>query len=237
MPNEKTSVTKSSVSESEELESSQQRLGNGDLNDSEENDSRGISWKNVAKENEQKLQSVMKKLDEQRSEYQDRISELEEKVNLTLAERQEKKDLEEGIDDIESKKMAIKSSKEAKPWLNLIEDTSKRESAKVLEQMYSVLVDDFIESKAETENMDPAKLREELNAFAGMHLDKSPSKRVKIAFKEWSERKKLFKEKAEFERERNNSNSFRDDSNHTAKSKSVNDLIKSNDFDEVMSRI
>lgn len=234
---DKTNVTNSSVPESEELDSSQQRLGNGDLNESDESDSRGISWKNVAKENEKKFQAVLKNLETQSSEYQDRIAELEDKINLTLAEKQEKKNLEEGVEDIEARKSAILSSKEAKPWLKLIEESSKKESANVVKEMYSVFVDDFIESKAEKENIDPSKLKEELNRFAGLHLDKNPIKRVKAAFKDWSERKKFLSDKAESEREKNSSSAFREDSNHSSKTKSIQDLIKAGDFDEIMNRV
>lgn len=228
----KTTVTKSSVSESEENEASLQRQGKGDLNASDK-DERGVSWENVAKENQKKYEKVSARLEETLS----RLEELEEKINLTSSEKNEKKNLINKVDDLEKLKRDVLENEENKLWLGVTEDIAQKAKSEARHEIQVELMEDFLEDQAEVLKMNIKDLREELQPYALRHSDKGVLKRAKLAMKDFLEFKKYQKEKEEFKRSKESSESFREEGGREKKSYSNDELIKKGDFDTLLSRI
>lgn len=234
----KTDVTNASVPQSEETnDSSRERSGN-DANKGSDVDERGVPWRNRYEE----FKSKYTVLSEKHEEILERLNELEEKDRLSSAEKSEMRRLQAQDNSIDELKNKIRSSKEAEPWLDLINEISNENSKSASEQAksaavqeyYKEYIDDFVEDKASEFDLTPKELREKLQPYAKAYLDVSPTKRVKLAFKDFKDHVQFQKEKSDLTRSKNESSAFREDGERRGKKQTLDDAIKSNDWDTAM---
>lgn len=156
---------------------------------------------NVMAENKRKTEEIVG-LRSEISEMKDMLSELKEINNPSREERQEIKQLEEGI---EQKKAQLRSQKETQPWIEI----AKEEAVTAAQQaMFNRQIEDgnyFLEDKAHELGIDyndKTKFKDfvkKLKPFTMDYADLPPLRRNQLAFRAWQEKEK---ELSDFKREK-----------------------------------
>lgn len=147
---------------------------------------------NVMAENKRKTEEIVG-LRSEISEMKEMLSELKEINNPSREERQEIKQLEEGI---EQKKAQLRSQKETQPWIEI----AKEEAVTAAQQaMLNRQIEDgnyYLEDKADELGIDyndKSKFKEfvnKLKPFSLKHAELPPLRRNQLAFKEWQKHEK-----------------------------------------------
>lgn len=179
--------------------------------DSLKTDERGVSWENRAKEFERKFQDASEKMEEfqqAKEELETRLDELNQKVNLTSREGQEKVALRDQI-------VKLRQAESAQPWLGILNEELTNSSLKTKEQamfdMSILLMEDFLQDEAEKMGISPDNLEKKLAAYAPVDGKNFwPFQRAKMALKKYVSEKKYLEEKSEFETKQKEEQEFRE---------------------------
>ena len=186
-----------------------------------ENDERGVSWENKAKEFQRKHEeasSALQELQESKNELESRLGELEQKANLNSNEQREKDNIEIQISELER-------SEKARPWMGLLEkrlqDSSARNKNETLFETSIMLMDDFIQQKAEGLKIEPKELEKILDKIGPVGSKLPPHVKVKLAWKEYNDRNDFEKRKADLETREAAEKTFRETGERTSETTST----------------
>lgn len=237
MEQDKTSLTKASVEGSDETESSLQRQGNDGLNDSDEKDEKGVSWKNRAMEHQKRSEALSEKLDRTISELEE-LKATSSRRDLTAKEERRMDQLEGSKDDIERELHIFNTDPQFRAANEKINRSAKNAVTEAKKQMYAELVDDFLESEAESRGMKAKELRQEVNKFVrSEHMEYNPLKKTKLALKEFDSYRKFQKEREEFEKKRESSEHNFEIGDKLPRTNNLKDSIAKNDINSQMKHL
>jgi len=173
------------------------------LNDNKSNDPSGQgddqsnkvgdrTTEQVMAENKRKTEEIAG-LRSEISEMKDILSEMKEINNPTREERQEIKQLEDTID---TKKAQLQSQKETQPWIGIAQDEALTITERVLMQRQIEDGNYFLEDKAEENGIDVSdkqefkKFIERMKPYALKYSELSPVRRNQMAYKDWKKDEK-----------------------------------------------
>lgn len=148
----------------------------------------------VMAENERKAEEIGKlreELQELKESKEERLAELEEKARLSPAQKEEMLTLQQQI-------QAIDSDPRAKAWDERVKRESKKVSREEIDTFDLENAMDWLEEKAEAEKMDFGKFKKEIFAIVkDRWVGQRPTKKAKLAYKEWVHERQVAEKLAE----------------------------------------
>lgn len=212
---EKTNVTNEAVSESAEKDNSKVSKDSLSQSPSGRGQDPSKELENKVRENlKSEYERKTKDLSEKLEEATERLAELEEEANLSRIEKAEKQKLENKVEGLEEEMFELDNNPKYRAYREKINrSTSQAKQEAIQEAKFEIsldLLEEFVESKSETEKMDVEGFRKELNKI--IKADKKsfdhllPHQRAKKAYKDWKNSNEFRKAMKELEEKKQKDN-------------------------------
>lgn len=187
------------------------------------------------KADNERLKGAMSSLQSERDEIReklDRFQEIENRRNLSAREEAERLRLERKEDNIDDQINELRRKPEAKPWFTHVErEMAKTMQGSVSQAALERAADELdrlatrLSKKEEFKGMTDEKLMKILKPFMREFENKSPVRKVELAFEAWEESETYKKEKSEAAKKKAEEDNAREDGGRMVRESSVGDLM------------
>lgn len=168
------------------------------------------------------LKSEKSKLEALKAEYEERLTELDNKRTLTASDREEKKVLA----------AKIRQVAEAQPYLYAAEEIAEEKANSAMWNIELEKANDFLDDKAEELGLESGEeLAKKIASYAVKYSDKRPSRRNELAFRDYmkaeSREKDLQKKEADLKKKEAEYSAYAEGSGRTVRDPGLADRLNS----------